>query len=48
MFEELGDAEKVSECEEWLHKCNDVYETVVMAILGILVISLTVWQRFRE
>ena len=48
MFEELGDAEKVSECEEWLQKCNDVYETVVMAILGILVISLTVWQRFRE
>ena len=47
-FEELGNTEKVSECEEWLHKIEAVYQTMLVCILGIVVLSLVLWRRFTE
>ncbi|KYK36342.1 MAG: hypothetical protein AYK19_00955 [Theionarchaea archaeon DG-70-1] len=44
-FEELRDAEKVSECEEWLHNVEVVYERILLCILGIVAILLALWEK---
>lgn len=48
MFEELGDVEKVSECEEWLNNVDEIYQTILVCIVGAIAISLALWQRSRE
>lgn len=47
-FEELGDAEKVSECEGWLNKIEEIYQIIFVCIGGAVVISVIQWQRFQE
>jgi len=48
IFEELGNTEKISECEEWLDKIEAVYQTMLVCIGGTVVLSLVLWRRFAE
>ncbi len=47
-FEELEDTEKVSECEKWSDKVEEVYQIILVGIGGAVAFSLVLWQRFRE
>ena len=47
-FEELGDTEKVSECEKWSDKVEEVYQIILVCTGGAAAFSLILWQRFRE
>lgn len=42
-YEELGDAQKMVECEEWIVKCEEADLGMLLCVLGILVVLL--WRK---
>ncbi len=44
-YDELGDTEKVSECDDWILKCEEADIGVVTCILGVLAVLL--WKKYQ-
>ena len=42
-YEELGDTEKVSECDGWITKCEEADVGILLCVLGIFVVLL--WRK---